>query len=367
MAICVGLFMAGIILQSQDANAQNTLEVEGKAKVSVMDKYNTADSVVVRLSDGTLAIRDVATLSEYQILTISNDTVYLSNGKFVHLSDNDSNNEKINNLAIRGDSLIIMEGVLTLKVPMDSSNTNELQNISRTGLEVTLSNGGGTFQDSVNVYSAGSGIDITNNVISATQSNNIGNYGTVVNPVTGKVWLDRNLGATQVATSSTDTASYGDLYQWGRGADGHQLRTSLTTSSQAPNWLSGRVPWEGLFIIGFVDWLSTMEVNMWSGAAAENNPCPSGFRVPTNAEWEQERLTWSSNDAAGAFASPLRLPVAGFRDWGNGALINADIAGFYWSSTIIDMDSRGFAIYSSDAEQGSGYRAYGFCIRCIKD
>ncbi|MCD4736862.1 MAG: hypothetical protein K8R53_12530, partial [Bacteroidales bacterium] len=42
------------------------------------------------------------------------------------------------------------------------------------------------------------------------------NYGTVVNDVTGKVWLDRNLGASQVATSSTDTNAYGDLYQWGR-------------------------------------------------------------------------------------------------------------------------------------------------------
>lgn len=36
----------------------------------------------------------------------------------------------------------------------------------------------------------------------AMTSTSTGNYGTVVNPVTGKVWLDRNLGATQVATSS---------------------------------------------------------------------------------------------------------------------------------------------------------------------
>jgi hypothetical protein len=41
--------------------------------------------------------------------------------------------------------------------------------------------------------------------------------------------MDRNLGASQVATSSTDPASYGDLYQWGRPADGHQIRTSAIT------------------------------------------------------------------------------------------------------------------------------------------
>ncbi|NRA10888.1 MAG: transposase [Crocinitomicaceae bacterium] len=38
----------------------------------------------------------------------------------------------------------------------------------RTGTTVTLSNGGGTFTDSVGVYTAGTGIDITNNVISAS-------------------------------------------------------------------------------------------------------------------------------------------------------------------------------------------------------
>ncbi|MCX8486231.1 MAG: hypothetical protein ORN53_03470, partial [Crocinitomicaceae bacterium] len=45
-------------------------------------------------------------------------------------------------------------------------------------------------------------------------------YGTVISPYTAKVWMDRNLGASQVATSSNDAASYGDLYQWGRATDG---------------------------------------------------------------------------------------------------------------------------------------------------
>jgi hypothetical protein len=38
----------------------------------------------------------------------------------------------------------------------------------------------------------------------------------------GEAWIDKNLGASQVATSSTDPASYGDLYQWVRPADEHQ-------------------------------------------------------------------------------------------------------------------------------------------------
>ena len=45
------------------------LDIAGKAKIGMMDKVNTADSVVVRLADSTLAMRDVSSLSELQNLT----------------------------------------------------------------------------------------------------------------------------------------------------------------------------------------------------------------------------------------------------------------------------------------------------------
>ncbi len=47
---------------------------------------------------------------------------------------------------------------------LSGTNTGD-QTISRTGLTVTLTHGG-SYQDSVNVYTAGDGIDITNNVVS---------------------------------------------------------------------------------------------------------------------------------------------------------------------------------------------------------
>ncbi len=55
----------------------------------------------------------------------------------------------------------------------------------------------------------------------------------VTNPTTGRTWMDRNLGASQAATSITDALAYGDLYQWGRCADGHQSRTSGTKATNA--------------------------------------------------------------------------------------------------------------------------------------
>ncbi len=143
----------------------------------------------------------------------------------------------------------------------------------------------------------------------------------VTNPITGRIWMDRNLGASQVATSSTDAASYGDLYQWGRGTDGHQLRTSATSTT-----LSGTdVPGHAYFIPNSsspYDWRSPQNVNLWQGVNGVNNPCPAGYRIPTETELDAERASWSSDDVAGAYASPLKFPVAGGRNGATGSLIN---------------------------------------------
>src|SRR5574344_1315696 len=155
----------------------------------------------------------------------------------------------------------------------------------------------------------------------------------VYNPATSKIWMDRNLGASQVATSSTDAAAYGDLYQWGRATDGHESRTSGTTATLA----TSDTPGHGNFITtgsSPYDWRSPQNDNLWQGVSGTNNPCPSGYRLPTAAELEEERLSWSSNNAAGAFASPLKLPVAGGRSFGNGSLGSVGSSGRYWSSTV---------------------------------
>jgi uncharacterized protein (TIGR02145 family) len=181
--------------------------------------------------------------------------------------------------------------------------------------------------------------------------------------------MDRNLGASQVATSSTDPASYGDLYQWGRGADGHQIRTSATTSTLSAT----DVPGHGNFITiisQLTDWRSPQNDNLWQGETGVNNPCPTGFRLPTSVEWNEERSSWSSLDAAGAFASPLKLPVAGIRYNSNGSLDKSGSFGFYWSSTVVGAYSRSLHFYSyngGNAYMDYNYRAYGFSVRCIKD
>ena len=93
-------------------------------------------------------------------------------------ADADPANEMNTGVVLNGTDLEITDGNGTIVTDLsslqdgvndaDADPNNEIQTISRTGTTVTLSNGGGTFEDSVGVYTAGTGIDITNNVISAS-------------------------------------------------------------------------------------------------------------------------------------------------------------------------------------------------------
>jgi uncharacterized protein (TIGR02145 family) len=196
----------------------------------------------------------------------------------------------------------------------------------------------------------------------------------VTNPMTGETWMDRNLGASQAATSSTDVASYGDLYQWGRGGDGHHCQTSINTALNAT--VDTDTPPHGNFIIVNtfnVDWRSPQNNNLWQGINGVNNPCPSGYRLPTETELNNELLSWvqapinSTNNAAGAFASPLKMPLAGIRRSNNGSVVNVGGSGMYWSSTVSGNLSLILIFGNNGANMSNSGRANGNSVRCIKD
>jgi len=185
---------------------------------------------------------------------------------------------------------------------------------------------------------------------------------------TGRIWMDRNLGATQVASSPSDEKAFGDLYQWGRLADGHQKRnspnTSILSTSDQPN--------NGNFIISkeSIDWRSPRNGNLWQGVYGVNNPCPVGYRLPTIDEWDLERLSWGSSDYKGAFNSPLKLPNAGYRtyDYYNPSVVSPGNSGSYWSSTEDFNKVDSYQLYfGSDANKTYSNRASGLSVRCIKD
>jgi uncharacterized protein (TIGR02145 family) len=193
----------------------------------------------------------------------------------------------------------------------------------------------------------------------------------VRNPITGRVWMDRNLGASRAATSSTDEAAYGDLYQWGRFGDGHQCRNSATTTTTTTTLSSSNTPGHGKFIrVSYnYDWRSPQNDNLWQGVNGMNNPCPMGFRLPTDSEWEIERKSWSNNSSSGAMQSALKLPLGGFRNHIDGSLISFTVGsvGFFWSAAVSGASSRYIFFDSSKARLGSNLRGFGFSVRCLQD
>ena len=185
----------------------------------------------------------------------------------------------------------------------------------------------------------------------------------VTNPATGKTWMDRNLGASQAATSSADAESYGDLYQWGRLTDGHEKRMSATTTVIS----SSDIPGHENFIIVSNVWRSPNNDNLWQGVNGINNPCPTNYRIPTEAEWTAEIQSWSSYNAVGAFNSPLKLPVAGDRSSNIGTLYDVGTSGHYWSASLIGTPARSLYFSSGGFNMLNNNRASGRSVRCIKD
>lgn len=197
----------------------------------------------------------------------------------------------------------------------------------------------------------------------------------VYSPATGQIWMDRNLGANRVATSINDFNAYGSLFQWGRRADGHQLITwtsatagtavnsgDNTTRSNLPGNTFIRTPLEPN------DWRVNSNDNLWQGASGTNNPCPVGYRIPTVAEWSAELLSWTSLNAGGGFASPLKLCASGSRSNEDGSISSSGTSSFFWTS--IAWTNQYSKIYSFDSvgsfEQPE-FRSIGYAVRCIKN
>ena len=198
------------------------------------------------------------------------------------------------------------------------------------------------------------------------------NYQAILSS-TGSIWLDRNLGASRVAQSRTDHLSFGDLYQWGRAADGHQeiSWTDSTTGSPSHGTTAqlSDSPNHSLFITTSTlpyDWRILPDTTLWSGLGAENNPCPPAYRIPTETEFNAERLLFPSRGLAGGYDSRLKLPSTGLRSILDGSVDQINFT-VYWVSSAYGRYGRRLQLSIGSDSMRNGNRAIGSAVRCIKD
>jgi hypothetical protein len=191
-----------------------------------------------------------------------------------------------------------------------------------------------------------------------------------VTSLTGRVWMDRNLGASRVATTIDDEEAFGDYYQWGRGADGHEASDSpvsyvLSTTDQ---------PLHNKFIgNGYPphDWRTPSNDNLWQGVYGVNNPCPPTFRIPTTEEFDAE-LNEYGRSALALFESPLKMVLQGYRGNAGNSFHHVAEEGAYWTSNTTPA-SNGI-LWTGHLNitptwafnPVMAFRTHGLAVRCIQ-
>jgi uncharacterized protein (TIGR02145 family) len=218
--------------------------------------------------------------------------------------------------------------------------------------------------------------------------------------IDGVIWAPVNCGY-----HATDF-KYGKLYQWGRkygqgySDENYSDAIAPVIASSTPTLEEAQsIDNQNVYYNGSSDWYSgSRTIQLWNEGTEDtpikssNDPCPTGWRVPTKTELyaltdNYSEFTQNTEGQYGYYFSGSRtysqntsqifLPAAGWRNYGNASMTSKnqyrDVNGCYYSSTLPENSSYrvaftiDFGSDGVDTPPNSAERANAFSVRCVKE
>lgn len=213
--------------------------------------------------------------------------------------------------------------------------------------------------------------------------------GAYINATTFKDFQCQNLGVTASDPFAVVKENHGAKYQWGYKPANPSVSDNRYYTQADDQNNAGTITGWNTTIVANGSWNTGTEAIPAKNVA--NDPCPTGYRVPTSTEWlgvvntarnfkEDYGANWTASptnfgsvlrihDTNAAGAIILQLPATGGRNFADGNLLNRGSFGYYWSSTEFGT-SNAYAMYFGlgSITVGNNFsRPSGAPVRCIAE